>query len=71
MKSELHAPSRLIAVVAATATLAGGIVLPATALADDSTAGASQSAQSQTSRGGGNRAMLTVRPASFLLIIRR
>lgn len=68
MKSELHAPSRLIAVVAATATLAGGIVLPATALADDSTAGASQSAQSQTSRG---RAMLTVRPASFLLIIRR
>lgn len=69
MKSELHAPSRLIAVVAATATLAGGIVLPATALADDSTAGASQSAQSQTSRGG--RAMLTVRPASFLLIIRR
>ena len=70
MKSELHAPSRLIAVIAATATLAGGIVLPATALADDSTAGASQSAQSQTSRGGG-RAMLTVRPASFLLIIRR
>lgn len=70
MKSELHAPSRLIAVVAATATLAGGIVLPATALADDSTAGASQSAQSQTSRGG-DRAMLTVRPASFLLIIRR
>lgn len=69
MKSELHAPSRLIAVVAATATLAGGIVLPATALADDSTAGASQSAQSQTSQGG--RAMLTVRPASFLLIIRR
>lgn len=69
MKSELHAPSRLIAVVAATATLAGGIVLPATALADDSTAGASQSAQSQTSRGGW-RAMLTVRPASFLLIIR-
>ena len=70
MKSELHAPSRLIAVVAATATLAGGIVLPATALADDSTAGASQSAQSGP-LGGGNRAMLTVRPASFLLIIRR
>lgn len=69
MKSELHAPSRLIAVVAATATLAGGIVLPATALADDSTAGASQSAQSGPL--GGNRAMLTVRPASFLLIIRR
>ena len=56
MKSELHAPSRLIAVVAATATLAGGIVLPATALADDSTAGASQSAQSQTSQGGASDA---------------